>query len=167
MNRPKQIGTAAETAVARYLQANGWPHAERRALRGREDAGDIAGTPGVCWEVKAYKRPPGDEQITGWMLDTECERGNAGADFGVLVVRRPGYSQTRAERWWAYLPVQDVAAIVALGAQQPRPMPAPVGIRGHFAYGAFAPARLLLGDVVALLRAAGYGEPLEVPDGNC
>ena len=52
VNKPKQIGTRAETAVARYLAANGFPHAERRTLRGREDAGDITGTPGVCWEVK-------------------------------------------------------------------------------------------------------------------
>lgn len=161
MNKPKAIGTRAETAVARYLAANGFPHAERRALRGREDAGDITGTPGVAWEVKAYKRPPGDEQIAGWMVDTECERGNAGADFGVLIVRRPGYSEARADRWWAYLPVQDAAALVAFGAGQPRPTPAPLGIRGNFAFLAFTPVRLLLGDAVQLLRAAGYGEPLE------
>jgi hypothetical protein len=162
VNKPKAIGTAAETAVARYLKANGWPSAERRALRGRQDAGDITGTPGVAWEIKAYKRPPGDGQIAGWMVDTECERGNAGADFGVLIVRRPGYSEARADCWWAYLPVQDVAAIVAFGAKQPRPTPAPVGIRGNFAYLAFMPTRMLLGDVVRLLRGAGYGEPLEV-----
>jgi hypothetical protein len=159
--RPKDKGTDAERAVARYLQAHGWPSAERRALRGRQDAGDITGTPGVCWEVKAYKRPPGDGQVDGWMVDTECERGNADADFGVLIVRRPGYSEARVDRWWAYLPVQDVAAIVALGANQPRPTPAPLGIRGHFAYLEFMPTRMALGDVVRLLRSAGYGEPLE------
>lgn len=165
VNKPKQIGTRAETAVARYLAANGFPHAERRTLRGREDAGDITGTPGVCWEVKVRKQPPGDDQIAGWMVDTEVERGNAGADFGVLIVRRPGYSETRADRWWAYLPVRDLAAVFAFSAGQPRPTPAPLGIRGNFAYLAFMPARMLLGDAVRLLRAAGYGEPLEAPRG--
>ena len=33
-NRSKAIGTAAETAVVRYLAAHGFPAAERRALHG-------------------------------------------------------------------------------------------------------------------------------------
>ena len=36
-NRPKAIGTAAETAVVRYLAAHGFPAAERRALHGARD----------------------------------------------------------------------------------------------------------------------------------
>lgn len=28
--RPRDIGTRTETAVVRYLRANGWPNAERR-----------------------------------------------------------------------------------------------------------------------------------------
>lgn len=38
-NRPKAIGTAAETAVVRYLAAHGFPAAERRALHGATDHG--------------------------------------------------------------------------------------------------------------------------------
>src|SRR5690606_27104000 len=63
MSRSKDIGTRAETAVVRYLRANGFEHAERRALRGRQDAGDITGTPGICWEVKARKRPISDTDV--------------------------------------------------------------------------------------------------------
>src|SRR5690606_4660297 len=51
--KPRDTGTRAETAVVRYRRDHGWPHAERRALRGNQDAGDITGTPGVCWSVKA------------------------------------------------------------------------------------------------------------------
>ena len=47
-NRPKAIGTAAETAVVRYLAAHGFPAAERRALHGATDLGDITGTPRSC-----------------------------------------------------------------------------------------------------------------------
>ena len=55
-NRPKAIGTAAETAVVRYLAAHGFPNAERRALHGATDLGDITGTPSLCWEVKGGHR---------------------------------------------------------------------------------------------------------------
>ena len=37
VNRSKNIGTAGETAVVRYLRdCGGWPNAERRALAGSE-----------------------------------------------------------------------------------------------------------------------------------
>jgi len=52
----KARGTAAETAVVRYLQAEGAIHAERRALRGKHDRGDVAGIPGVVIEVKDHAR---------------------------------------------------------------------------------------------------------------
>ena len=52
MSRSKDIGTRAEAAVVRYLCANGWANAERRALRGSADWGDVTGTPGLVWEVK-------------------------------------------------------------------------------------------------------------------
>lgn len=51
-NSPKAIGTAAETAVVRYLAAHGFPAAERRALHGATDLGDITGTPSLCWETE-------------------------------------------------------------------------------------------------------------------
>jgi len=52
----KAKGTAAETAVVRFLQANGYPHCERRALAGAQDRGDVAGIPGLVIEVKDCKR---------------------------------------------------------------------------------------------------------------
>jgi hypothetical protein len=45
-------GTAAETAVVRFLAAHGARYAERRALRGVADLGDVAGIPGVVIEVR-------------------------------------------------------------------------------------------------------------------
>ena len=56
MSASKAKGTAAETAVVRFLQANGYPHAERRALAGAQDRGDVAGIPGLVIEVKDCKR---------------------------------------------------------------------------------------------------------------
>lgn len=54
MSKNRAKGTAAETAVVRYLNYVGAIHAERRALRGKDDRGDIAGIPGVVIEVKNH-----------------------------------------------------------------------------------------------------------------
>jgi hypothetical protein len=50
MNKSKIKGTAYETAVVRHLNDNGFPYAERRALAGNLDKGDIAGIPSVVME---------------------------------------------------------------------------------------------------------------------
>ena len=47
MNTSRRKGTAWESALVDYLIGKGWPHAERRALNGCNDKGDIAGLPGV------------------------------------------------------------------------------------------------------------------------
>lgn len=151
--RPKDIGTAAETAVVRYLRTAGFPAAERRALKGSLDEGDITGTPGVCWEVKARNRPVSDAQIITWLDETATERNNAGADVGVLVIRRAGVGPARAGSWWAVLPAYQV---IALGMDVHSHTRRPADL-------AF-PVRLLLSDAVRLLRLAGYGDPFEESD---
>jgi hypothetical protein len=65
----KAKGTAAETAVVRFLQANGYPHAERRALAGNQDRGDIAGIPGLVIEVKVAQRM----ELAGWVDEALIE----------------------------------------------------------------------------------------------
>lgn len=99
VNRPKALGTAAETAVARYLQDHGFGGAERRALAGAIDKGDVAGTPGLAWEVKAGRTLC----LSQWLRETETERRNAKADFGILVVKPAGYGVTRVGKWWAVM----------------------------------------------------------------
>jgi hypothetical protein len=158
MNRPKAIGTAAETAVARYLAAHGFPSAERRALRGIEDAGDITGCPGICVEVKGGEaaKNASDLLVTDWLEETEKERLNARADIGVLVLQRRGVGPTNAGRWWAILRLDEVANLAAadlarLFEEKPEP----------FVVANPAPVRMHLADAVRLLRAAGYGDPID------
>lgn len=148
MNKPRQIGTRAESAVVRYLTANGFPHAERRSLRGALDAGDVTGTPGICWEVKGgdAARNASDLQIERWMTELATETVNATADVGVLVVQRAGVGPANAGRWWAYMPAFQVAVLIT---------EEPVSNWSAF------PVRMLLADAVTLLRAAGYGQPTE------
>lgn len=101
--RPKDIGTAAETAVVKALRQHGFPQAERRALAGAYDLGDITGTPGIVWEVKGGNaaKTASDGQVEAWLDETERERVNADAAFGVLVLQRAGIGAANADRWWA------------------------------------------------------------------
>lgn len=95
MTRSKQKGTAAESAVVRALVHLGWPYAERRALSGNVDKGDISGVPGVCFEVKDAKIWLG----AAWMRETRAERRNAGADYGILVIKAPRIGYLNASKW--------------------------------------------------------------------
>jgi hypothetical protein len=149
MARPKDIGTAAETAVVRALRGLGFPAAERRALAGAHDLGDVTGTPGVVWEVKGGEaaKSASDGQIAAWMAETETERVNASANIGVLVVQRRAVGPANAHRWRVHLPMWQVAELA----------------NGHAltdANTADLPVSMLLGDVCTLLRVAGYSQPL-------
>jgi Holliday junction resolvase len=106
MSKSKALGTSAETAVVRYLQ-NWWPAAERRALSGNKDKGDVAGIPGVCIEIKAAKT----QLIGPWQRETLTEMANASASACMLVVKRP---YKTAARWDAYLPPEAVRNLIDL-----------------------------------------------------
>jgi Holliday junction resolvase len=116
VNRSKIKGTKAESAVRSYLQAHGFPHAERLALSGAADRGDITGTPGLCIEVKDTKAA----DWGGQLRETVTERDNAKARHGVLVRKRRGHVDPA--RWYAVMEFEDW---------------------------------------VRLVRAAGFGDPLE------
>lgn len=144
MSKSKDIGTRFETAVTRWLRENGWVHAERRALSGTNDLGDITGTPGLVWECKAGATAQGasDGLIDQWLGETERERLNARADVGVLVVQRKrvGDRPERVGRHWAVVRARDVFGVAGIAGGEP--------------------VRMHLATVAWLLRASGYGEPL-------
>ncbi len=86
MSRSKQKGTAWETAIVRYLAENGWPHAERRALTGSQDRGDIAGVVGAVIEAKNCKTMT----LGAWLDEAAIEQANAGADLAAVWHHRRG-----------------------------------------------------------------------------
>lgn len=108
VNRSKNIGTSAETHVVRYLQANGFPNADRRALKGSLDVGDILVCPGLIVEVKAgaAAENASDGQLRLWCLETVREKANAKADSAFLVVKRAGHGVAKIGGWHV---VQDDA----------------------------------------------------------
>lgn len=93
MSRSKQKGTAAETAVKRCLQDEGYD-VERRALSGAHDRGDIAGLGDVVVEVKNHKAM----SLAPWVDEANVERDNAEAEIGVVWHKRIGRTDPR--RWY-------------------------------------------------------------------
>lgn len=92
MNPSKRKGTAWESAVVDLLRRSGFPYAERRALSGPNDRGDVSGVPGVVIEAKAEKRI----DLAGYMDEVRLEKANANASVGVAVVKRRNHGTERA-----------------------------------------------------------------------
>ncbi|SFO83269.1 hypothetical protein SAMN05421810_101107 [Amycolatopsis arida] len=133
---------------------HGWPAAERKPDNGwrsvdrtSADLGDIRGTPGLVWQVKA-RNPLSSREIATVLDETAQQAVAAGADYGILVQRR----ERRADpgTWWAWLPAGDLAALIEAARD-----PEVLRVSGPELS---VPVRMELADLVPLLRAAGYGE---------
>lgn len=140
----------AERAVASYYRVSGWPHAERTVrtgfdARGRAvaDHGDVDGTPGWITQVKNVAHP-GPGELRTWLAETEAQRLAAGADFGLLVVKRPRHAHPAT--WWAHLRLRDLARLLDADTGEIDPQ---------------AAIQAELQAVLPLLRRAGYGSPVE------
>jgi hypothetical protein len=107
VNPSKARGTAAETAVVNYLRRRGWQWAERRALAGRADLGDITGLPGVVLEVKSCKT----FDLSGWLAEAQTEQANAGAYIGAVVAKKRG--TTDPGQWYALLTFRQLCDLLA------------------------------------------------------
>ncbi len=89
MSASKQKGTAWESRVVQYLRECGWQGAERRALSGAVDKGDIIGIPdGPVIECKSAAR----HALAEWLDEATAERDNANARHGVVWFKRRGYA---------------------------------------------------------------------------
>ena len=152
VNKSKDIGTKAETAVVRAASTRGFPHADRITLSGHKDRSDVrltlGLTAGVVAQVKAGQaaKTASDQQIDRWLAETERERANAGADIALLVTARPGIGAPNAHRWACHMWASTFLAL--LGATHAVTVPNP-----------HAPIRMTLDSALVLLRARGYGQP--------
>lgn len=86
MSASRRKGTAFESAVVAWLRANGFPAAERRALAGALDRGDIAGVTGWAIECKATRTI----DLAAAIDEARVEAANAGVDRYVAVIKRRG-----------------------------------------------------------------------------
>lgn len=107
-NRPKAIGTRAETIVVKVAQRNGFPYARRNVLAGVLDKGDVHlgdGTDTII-EVKGGKQCENLTlgKMTKWIAETRCEAKNANARMAFLVTQVKGKGEANAGLWWAHVP---------------------------------------------------------------
>jgi hypothetical protein len=137
--RPKDIGTRAESAVVKALKPY-FPDAERIALKGGSDQGDIGWCGDFIFEVKGGQQTKqiGDKLLQEWMDQTRHERNNRQVAYGVLVIQRHGKAD--ANRWWAYIDIGNFCSIVG---------------SGYRVSGDVMPIRLELGELLAVLADNG------------
>lgn len=88
MSASRARGTRGETNFVTYLKPH-YPQAERRALNGNRDRGDVAGIPDVTIEVKAAKRL----ELGAWLRELDVEMVNDGSVLGFLAVKPVGKTQ--------------------------------------------------------------------------
>ena len=84
MSASRRKGTSWETEVVRHLNSHGFPYAERRALYGSNDQGDVTGIPGVMLECKAVR----EVTLAEFMDQVEAQTENAHAQIGAAVIKR-------------------------------------------------------------------------------
>jgi len=102
VSKSKQKGTSAESAFVKNERVlESFPHVERRALSGVNDMGDVSGAVGLVFEIKNHK----SYKFPEWLKETEVERVNAKADYGILVVKPNGVGLGSVDQWWTVMPV--------------------------------------------------------------
>lgn len=99
MSKNKDAGTWAETQVVRLYQSSGWPHAERRALTGSVDRGDITGVIGLCTQVKNVAQP----RLETWFSELLEQQHNASASACLLAVRKKYKPVAKWDAWLPYV----------------------------------------------------------------
>lgn len=110
-NKPKAIGTKAETAVLRSFPPAAAPI--RPALNGSADLGDIHAWGGaVVVEVKSRDHRATAGNIRAWLAELDAEwraaqKSGAPVDFAVLVVKGPGVGLSRPRDWMSYCRPDD------------------------------------------------------------
>lgn len=110
VNRAKAKGSAFERDVVAFLNAHGFPHAERRALRGINDAGDIAGVIGWCLELKNHR----EMDLGTWATEAQKESIAARCHRWAVVHKRRGKGVRDA---YVTLPLWLFASMVGIGGE--------------------------------------------------
>lgn len=142
-------GVRAERDVVAYLRAHGFGGVERAVRTGYQtasrtsaDPGDLTGIPGVVVSIKDAKT----EYLDAWLRELDEMDGPPGA-VRVLIHKRPYKGDVG--RWWCWLRLDQLDGLLS---DTP-------------ATGWRCPVRMEVGDVVALLHGAGYGDGLEAGTG--
>ena len=145
MNKPKQKGTAAETAVVAYLREHGFPTAERRALAGSGDKGDVSGVVGCVIEIKSCART----ELAAWIEEARKEAAAAHAPVWAVWHKRRGKGSPA--EWFVTMTGEHVRSADRGGLVRP--------VKTHPLALRLLPLLLILSDGDGSTRAALLEEP--------
>lgn len=109
MSKQKAKGTAAETALLKYLQDRGI-FAVRNPLSGNKDKGDIStyGENRFTIEVKNVRKM----ELSTWLDELLVEQKNADTEFGVVVHKR--IRKGNPAEWYCTMTVEQLARLIEL-----------------------------------------------------
>lgn len=120
MSKQTQKGTSFESLVVGYLAERTGQPIERRAKHGTNDMGDVAnvyiGGKATVLECKNHRRM----ELSTWMGEAEVERGNAGAEYGLVVHKRPGAGAKNAGKNYVTTDLETLAALIVGGRENLR-----------------------------------------------
>lgn len=159
-NPSKEKGTKSESAVVRAARAAGFPDAERLALAGAHDLGDVRLCRGVVVEVKGGKaaEEASLNLIDDWLGEADKERVNSNSDFALLVTKRRGKGYDNAHTWDGWMHFADFARLAAKAYDRPLPPDRTKSNAWISAALTAAPVRMTVCDFFDLFRHAGYPE---------
>ena len=133
-----------DEAAEKWLRDNGFPWCDRQPLRGNRDSGDLQLCIDVIAEVKSVAAgatgQPAHGLLAAWLQQTDVETENAGAEFGLLIVKRA--RTANPAHWFVYMRLGEWLRLT--GAHLPLPDPS-------------QPVCMSLASAAAVLRSAGYG----------
>lgn len=114
-NSAKKAGSSFERMVADYLAHSlGDSDIDRQIKMGSRDVGDIRGVflngGKVAVECKDYG---GRSELPKWLAEAEAERGNADADYAVVVWKRRGTAKPEEQN--VSMTLETFASILAGG----------------------------------------------------
>ena len=118
----RKAGTEFVTAVCRYLSEALGVRIGREPLHGSRDEGDVAGLVTgtglrIAVECKDYAGKYGGK-LPGWLDEAECERENAGADLGVVIVKRAGCGDAKMGHQFVVMTLETLAQMVRAGKEE-------------------------------------------------
>jgi len=105
-NPSRDKGTKFESQVVEFLRTHGFPYAERRALGGANDKGDITGCGPIVVECKNAKAIT----LAAWCDELDVEMRNAGVEVGAVVIKRRG--TTDVGRAYAVMPMDVFVRLI-------------------------------------------------------
>lgn len=108
VNPSKQKGTRFETQTARYLSDMGI-NAERKALKGTNDEGDLKATAGI-WEFAVECKDRKKIELARWFAEAEAEAARCDAT-PLLVIHREGCGTKGFGGNFAVMRLEDFAEL--------------------------------------------------------